>query len=80
MSLEAEVVFERDEAFTMGSGSYGYERVGVKYRLADGTNRVFWIGTYYWPQNDSSGQAAETWKADQRFANALVAAAKGGTT
>ena len=60
---EARVVYERDEAFNMSSGPYGYERVGFSIG-----GRVFWTGL------SASHTANRTWEADKELAEKIVKA------
>ena len=60
---EANVVYERDEAFNMTSGPYGFERVGFSIG-----HRVFWTGL------SASHTANRTWDEDKELAEKIVKA------
>jgi len=59
--VKARVVFERNDAFDMQSGPYGYERVG--FAIGD---RVFWTGCA------GSGMPGGTYEADKALAKQIV--------
>jgi hypothetical protein len=59
--MKARVVFERNDAFDMQSGPYGYERVG--FAVGD---RVFWTGCA------GSGIPGGTYEADKALAAQIV--------
>lgn len=59
--MRAEVVYERQDAFDMQSGPFGYERVGFKIGV-----RVFWVGCA------GSGLPGGTYEADKALAEAVV--------
>jgi hypothetical protein len=59
--VRAEVVFERQDAFDMTSGPYGYERVGFSIG-----GRVFWVGCA------GSGLPGGTYEADKALAASVV--------
>lgn len=62
MTEKAEVVYERQDAFDMQSGPYGYERVGFKVG-----DRVFWTGCV------GSHMPGGDFAADKRLAEEIVA-------
>ena len=70
-STEANVIRERDEAFSMQGGPYGFERVGVAFNIRSGY-RVFWVGCYSYPSKDPDGKAAERFRDDEHFAKCLA--------
>lgn len=59
--MKAMVVYERQDAFDIQHGPYGFERVG----FAIG-NRVFWAGCA------GSGMPGTTYEADKALAEAVV--------
>lgn len=59
---DAQVIYERQDAFDLTHGPYGYERVG--FRIGD---RVFWVGCA------GSGLPGGSYDADCRLAEAIVA-------
>lgn len=60
--MKARVVYERNDAFDMHSGPFGYERVG--FAIDD---RVFWVGCA------GSGLPGGTYDADKALAEQVVA-------
>lgn len=62
MAVRARIVYERQDAFDMQSGPYGYERVG--FAIDD---RVFWVGCA------GSGLPGGTYEADKALAELIVA-------
>ena len=61
-TADAKVVYERQDAFDMESGPYGYERVG--FCIGD---RVFWIGS-----TGSGLPGGPPYDADKRLAELIV--------
>lgn len=59
--MKAEVVYERQDAFDMSAGPYGYERVGFKIG-----NRVWWVGIC------GSGLPGKEYEADRELATQIV--------
>jgi hypothetical protein len=57
----AQVVYERQDAYDMHAGPYGYERVG--FRIED---RIFWVGCA------GSGLPGDTYEADKKLCADLV--------
>lgn len=57
----AELVRERQDAYDMATGPYGYQRVGFSVG-----GRVFWVGCCGTHMNN------ETWLADESLARSIV--------
>lgn len=61
--LDAQVVYEREEAGSVHLGPASHERVGVRFGA-----RVFWLGSRYMP----NGQWGEQFNLDTAFATELA--------
>jgi hypothetical protein len=59
--LDAQVVYEREDSYCMGSGQFGYEKVG--FRVGE---RVFWVGLAGAYVN------GENYEADKKLATQIV--------
>ena len=70
--MTAEVVYERDQQFSMHGGPLGFEKVGVLFREANKSGRVIWLGCLYWPNADKL--TVDRYRDDERFAKMLVEA------
>jgi len=61
MGVRAKVVYEREDAFDMRHGPYGYQRVG--FCIGD---RVFWVGCC------GSGMPGSQYEQDKALAEEIV--------
>ena len=72
--MTAELVYKRDQQFSMHGGPLGFEKVGVLFRGLNPVGRVVWLGCLYWPDADKTGVNVTRYRDDERFAKMVVEA------